>query len=63
MELWGFDKSSAQNQAVHLELSLDLSIYLKRSIRGYTVGTTIGFPVKIVDALAPRSHRSAHSNI
>jgi hypothetical protein len=53
MELWGFDKSSAQNQAVHLELSLGMSIYLKRSIRGYTVGTTTGFPIEIVDALAP----------
>jgi hypothetical protein len=25
--------------------------------RGYTVGTTVGFPVEIMEALAPPSHR------
>jgi hypothetical protein len=52
MELWGFIKSSAQNKAVHMELSLRLSFYLKRNLGGYTVGTTTGFSVEIVEALA-----------
>jgi hypothetical protein len=39
-----------------MELSLHLSFYLRRSFRGYTVGTTAGFPVEIVEALAPQSH-------
>jgi hypothetical protein len=37
-------------------LSFHLSFYLKRSFGGYTVGTTAGFPVETVEALAPRSH-------
>jgi hypothetical protein len=36
-----------------MELSLYLSFYLKHSLQGYTVDTTTGFPVKIVEALAP----------
>jgi hypothetical protein len=40
-----------------MELSLRLSFYLKRSLGGYTVGTTAGFPVEIVEALAPQPHR------
>jgi hypothetical protein len=56
MEPWGFIKLSAQNQAIHMKLSLHLSFYLGHSLRGYTVGTTAGFPVKIVEALTPRSH-------
>jgi hypothetical protein len=41
-----------------MELSLCLSFYLRRSLRGYTVGTTAGFLVEIVEALAPQSrHR------
>jgi hypothetical protein len=40
-----------------MKLSLCLSFYLRRSLGGYTVGTTAGFPVKIVEALAPQSHR------
>jgi hypothetical protein len=56
-ELWGFIKLSAQKQVVHIELSLRLSFYLRRSLGGYLVGTTTGFLVKIVEALAPRSHR------
>jgi hypothetical protein len=34
MELWGFIKSSAQNKAVHMELSLCLSFYLRCSLGG-----------------------------
>jgi hypothetical protein len=55
-ELWGFIKLSAQKQVVHIELSLRPSFYLRRSLGGYLVGTTVGFLVKIVEALAPRSH-------
>jgi hypothetical protein len=36
-----------------MELSLRLSFYLKHSLGGYTVDTTAGFSVKIVEALAP----------
>jgi hypothetical protein len=39
-----------------MELSLHLNFYLRRSLRGYTVGTTTGFPVEIVEALASQSH-------
>jgi hypothetical protein len=56
MELCDFIKSSVQNQAIHMELSLHLSFYLGRSLGGYTVGTTVGFLIEIVEALAPRSH-------
>jgi hypothetical protein len=57
MEQWGFFKSLALYQSVHMEVSLRLSFYLERSIGGYTVGTTTGFPAKIVKALAPQSRR------
>jgi hypothetical protein len=57
MEPWGFIKSQAQNNAVHMELSLCLSFYLRRSLGVYTVGATAGFPVQIMEALAPPSHR------
>jgi hypothetical protein len=56
-ELWGFIKLSAQNQVVHMELSLRLSSYLRCSLSDYTVGTTMGFLVEIVEALAPQSQR------
>jgi hypothetical protein len=36
-----------------MKLSLRLSFYLRRSLGGYTVGTAVGFPAKIVEALAP----------
>jgi hypothetical protein len=51
----GFIKSLASNQIVHMELSLRLSFYLRRSLGGYKVGTTAGFVVEIVEALAPQS--------
>jgi hypothetical protein len=35
-----------------MEFSLRLSLYLRCSLGCYTVGTTVGFPVKIVEALA-----------
>jgi hypothetical protein len=53
MELWGFFKSLTSYLSVHIELSLRVSFYLRRSLRGYTVGTTTGFPVEVVEALAP----------
>jgi hypothetical protein len=34
----------------------DMGCY-RCSLGGYTVGTTTRFPVKIVEALAPQSHR------
>jgi hypothetical protein len=40
-----------------MELSLRLSFYLKRNLGGYTVRTTTGFTVKIMEALAPQSCR------
>jgi hypothetical protein len=46
--------SSALNRTVHLQLSLCLSFYLRRSLGGYTVGTTARFRVEIVEALAPQ---------
>jgi hypothetical protein len=36
-----------------MEHSLRLSFYLRHNLRGYTVDTTVGFPVKIVEALVP----------
>jgi hypothetical protein len=36
-----------------MELSLCLGFYLRHNLRGYTVDTTVGFPVKIVEALSP----------
>jgi hypothetical protein len=58
MEPWGFIKSLVQNQAVHMmELGLCLSIYLRCSLGGKTVGTTTGFLAEIVEALAPQSRR------
>jgi hypothetical protein len=53
MELWGLFKSSVLYLSVHMELSLRLSFYLKHSLGGYTVETTVGFPVKIMEALSP----------
>jgi hypothetical protein len=52
-EPWDFIKSSALYLSIHMELSLYISFYLKRNLGGYTVGTTAGFPVEIVEALAP----------
>jgi hypothetical protein len=43
---------------VHMELSLRLSFNLRRNLGSYTVGTTVGFPIEFVEALAPQScHR------
>jgi type III secretory pathway component EscS len=36
-----------------MELSLCLSFYFRCSLGGYTVGTTVGFLVEIVQALTP----------
>jgi hypothetical protein len=35
-----------------MELSLCLSFYLKHRLGGYTVGTTAGFRVELMEALA-----------
>jgi hypothetical protein len=57
-ESWGFIKSSASYQSVHMKLSLRLSFYLRRNLGGYIVGITTGFPAKIIEALALQSrHR------
>jgi hypothetical protein len=48
-EPWGLIKLSAQNIAVHMQLSLCLSFQLIRSLGGYTLGTTVGFQVKTVN--------------
>jgi hypothetical protein len=38
-----------------MQLSLRLSFHLRHSLRDYTVGTTMGFEVEIVEALAPQT--------
>jgi hypothetical protein len=53
MEPWGFIKLSVQAYTLHMKLSLCLSFYLRHSLRGYMVGTTTGFLVKTMEALAP----------
>jgi hypothetical protein len=53
MELWDFFKALVLYLSVHIELNLSLSFYLRRSLGGYTVGTTGGFQVELVDALVP----------
>jgi hypothetical protein len=39
-----------------MKLRIRLSFYLRRSLGGYTVGTTVGFPIEIVEALASQSY-------
>jgi hypothetical protein len=41
----------------HMKLSIRLNFYLRRSLGGYTVGTTAGFPVEIIEDLTPQTHR------
>jgi hypothetical protein len=53
MEPRVFIQSSTQNKVVQMELSLRLSFYLRRSLRGYMVGTITGFPVETMEALNP----------
>jgi hypothetical protein len=62
MEPWDFNKSSALYLSVHMELSLCQSFYHKPSLRGYTQGTKMGFPVEIVEAIV-ESHGRAYSTI
>jgi hypothetical protein len=38
-----------------MQLSLRLSFHLRHSLGGYTVGTTTGFWVKIMEDLAPQT--------
>jgi hypothetical protein len=56
-EPWEFIKSLALYLSAHMELSLRLSFYLRRSLRGYTVGTIAGFLVEIMEAFASKSRR------
>jgi hypothetical protein len=56
-ELWDFIRSTVLYLLVHTEHSLHLSFYLICSLGGYTVGTTAGIPVEILEALAPQPHR------
>jgi hypothetical protein len=49
----GFIESSVQNKVVHIELISRLRFYLIRRLVGYTVGTTVGFPIETMDALDP----------
>jgi hypothetical protein len=55
MEPWDFIKSLMLYLSVHIELSLHKSFDLRRNLRGYMVGSTAGFPVKIVEALSLQS--------
>jgi hypothetical protein len=57
MKPWDFIKSSVLYLSVHMKLSLHLTFYLRRGLWSYMVDTTAGFPVEIVEALAPQSHR------
>jgi hypothetical protein len=50
MNLWGFNKSSAQNKTVHMELSLRMSFQLRRNLKGYTVDTIVGFPIETMES-------------
>jgi hypothetical protein len=56
MEPLDFIKPSALYLSIHMELSLRQSFFLRRNLRGYTVGTTARFPVEITEALALQSH-------
>jgi hypothetical protein len=54
-EPWGYIKVvSATSHNTYATYPL-LSFYLRCSLEGYTVGTTVGFRVEIVEALAPQS--------
>jgi hypothetical protein len=57
MELRSFVKPLVRNKAINIKLSLRLNFYLRCSLGGYMVGTTTGFPLEIMKALAPQSHR------
>jgi hypothetical protein len=50
-----------------MKLSLRQSFQLSRSLGGYMVGTTVGFRVMTMEALAPwltiESHSGTHSDI
>jgi hypothetical protein len=52
---------------MHIVVSLCLSFYNRCNLGGYTMGTTTGFPVEIVDALTQdltaEFYESACSNI
>jgi hypothetical protein len=56
-EPWDFIKSSMLYLSVHMELSLQLSFYHRRSLGDYMVGITARFSIEIVEALALQSHR------
>jgi hypothetical protein len=50
MEPWDFNKSSVLLLLVDMECSLSQSFYLRHSLKCYTVCTTVGFLVKIMEA-------------
>jgi hypothetical protein len=52
----GIHEKSAKAKIVHMKLSLRLSFQLSRSLKVYTVGTTAGFRVMTMEALAPWPH-------
>jgi hypothetical protein len=52
-EPWVVIKSSI---LVHMDVSHHLSFYFRHSVRGYMVGTTAGFLVEIMEALALQYH-------
>jgi hypothetical protein len=51
MEPWDIITSPVLYLSVHMELSLCQSFYHRRSLGGYTVGTTMGFQVEIVEVV------------
>jgi hypothetical protein len=62
MEPWDFIKSLVLYLSVHMELSHCQSFYHRPSLGGYTVGTKMGFPVEIVEAIV-KSRGRAYSTI
>jgi hypothetical protein len=54
-ELRDFIKSFMLYLSVYMQVSLRRSFYLRRSLGGYMVGTTTGFLVEIMEALALQS--------
>jgi hypothetical protein len=56
IEPWDFIKPPAQNKVVHMNFSLCLRFYLKRSFLGSTVHATAGFLVELMEVFAPQCH-------
>jgi hypothetical protein len=58
MEPWDFIKTSVLYLLRHMELILRLSFYLRRCLGGYTLGTTMGFPVEMVGTCSTQGSRA-----